>query len=119
MRISDWSSDVCSSDLDEARRCLLVLPAMLASHSFARVAPSAGWPIDFDSLPPDWAQAAFTVGPGRTTALAAVAGSTLMMLSFEMLDTRAPLRGVFGGHSPLKTATSARTTRRNARKERA
>src|SRR3546814_1624099 len=88
MRISDWSSDVCSSDLDEARRCLLVLPAMLASHSFARVAPSAGWPIDFDALPPDWAQAAFTVGSGSTTAIAAVAGSTLMLLSFERIDTR-------------------------------
>src|SRR3546814_12910938 len=80
---------------------------MLASHSFARVAPSAGWPIDFDALPPDWAQAAFTVGSGSTTAIAAVAGSTLMLLSFERIDTRSPIVGVFGGPSPLKTPHAA------------
>src|SRR3546814_17174698 len=108
MRISDWSSDVCSSDLDEARRCLLVLPAMLASHSFARVAPSAGWPIDFDALPPDWAQAAFTVGSGSTTAIAAIAGSPLMLLSFERIDPRSPLVRLSGGPSPLKNPPAPR-----------
>src|SRR3546814_11188903 len=32
MRISDWSSDVCSSDLDEARRAEAALRAVAVDH---------------------------------------------------------------------------------------
>ncbi len=105
--VSTTNSRLSAITGDEARRCLLVLPAMLASHSFARVAPSAGCPIDFEALPPDCAQAAFTAGSGSTTAIAAVAGSTLMLLSFDRIDTRSPTVGVFAGPSPLNTPHAA------------
>src|SRR5687768_1630722 len=80
---------------------------MLAVQIWLREAPSAGWPIDFEALPPDCAQLALTAGSGRTTATDAVAVSTLTLLSFDRIDTRSPTVGVFGPPSPLNTPQPA------------
>lgn len=90
-----------------ASRCLLLPPAILAVQIWLREAASAGCPIDFDALPPDCAQFALTAGSGSTTATEAVASSTLMLLSFDRIDTRSPTVGVFGPPSPLNTPQPA------------
>src|SRR3546814_10026254 len=43
MRISDWSSDVCSSDLSSFARRVLTLPRRSASRRSGRRARSCAW----------------------------------------------------------------------------
>src|SRR3546814_18519914 len=90
---------------------------MPALQVWLRDAASARWPIDFEALPPDCAQSALATAAGSTTAVSASAGSTLMLASFDRIDTRSPTVGVFGPPPPLKTpqpasgsATSAAAT---------
>src|SRR3546814_769555 len=46
MRISDWSSDVCSSDLLRCRACVKLLPTCRTSRCQVRVVPAAGcWDV--------------------------------------------------------------------------
>src|SRR3546814_11768364 len=59
MRISDWSSDVCSSDLPRDARGLEILAAIFNDRLFDRLRPEQGasygpvvdshWPTGFDS----------------------------------------------------------------------
>ena len=86
--VSTTNSRLSAITGEAARRCLLLLPAILASQTLVRAAPSAGWPIDFEALPPDCDQFGLTTGSGSTTATDSVAGSTLMLLSFDRIDTR-------------------------------
>src|SRR3546814_10743574 len=88
-------------------RCVLVLPAMLALQIWLRDAASARWPIDFEALPPDCAQSALATAAGSTTAVSASAGSTLMLASFDRIDTRSPTVGVLGPPPPLNTPQPA------------
>src|SRR3546814_20793489 len=75
--------------------------------------------MDFAALPPDCAQSALATGAGSTTAVSASAGSTLMLASFDRIDTRSPTVGVLGPPPPLNTpqpasgsATSAAANRK-------
>src|SRR3546814_10717391 len=63
--------------------------------------------MDFAALPPDCAQSALATGAGSTTAVSASAGSTLMLASFDRIDTRSPTVGVLGPPPPLNTPQPA------------
>src|SRR3546814_19752087 len=80
---------------------------MLALQIWLRDAASARWPIDFEALPPDCAQSALATAAGSTTAVSASAGSTLMLASFDRIDTRSPTVGVLGPPPPLNTPQPA------------
>src|SRR5690606_4348578 len=92
---------------EEARRCFLVLPAIVALQIWRREAARARWPIDFDALPPDCDHAALTTGSGSTTAVLASAGSTFTLLSFDRIETRSPTVGVFGPPLPFSAPQAA------------
>src|SRR3546814_3702389 len=73
MRISDWSSDVCSSDLDLIRACLDgALPARgVAAPVAAFLAPSRGYPVEPQPIGQQASAAAQRNREGRHHAFAA------------------------------------------------
>src|SRR3546814_10473752 len=46
MRISDWSSDVCSSDLVRSNRAMNVIAALLESRTGQQIDASRAWRIE-------------------------------------------------------------------------
>src|SRR3546814_11540456 len=46
MRISDWSSDVCSSDLVQRRALTKVLAIRIGAPASRGIPPFSGWPRD-------------------------------------------------------------------------
>src|SRR3546814_11141514 len=48
MRISDWSSDVCSSDLDRARQYCCIVHPRTAEADVGQPATRIGWVFDTD-----------------------------------------------------------------------
>src|SRR3546814_15850945 len=80
---------------------------MLALQIWLRDSASARWPIAFEALPPDCAQSALATAAGSTTAVSASAASTLMLASFDRINTRSPTVGVLGPPPPLNTPQPA------------
>src|SRR3546814_7727917 len=58
MRISDWSSDVCSSDLEEAAGCGIASVAALAGMSYQQARVAAAKLGIFAADPKLWSQTA-------------------------------------------------------------
>src|SRR3546814_11651777 len=46
MRISDWSSDVCSSDLKATRQCVIAIPARKLAAKVVKIGNCSGRDID-------------------------------------------------------------------------
>src|SRR3546814_17798999 len=85
MRISDWSSDVCSSDLVDRERALRLALAIECIHCYSLV---------HDDLPcmddDDVRRGKLTVHRAFSAATAVLAGDALHALAFDLLAYAAP-----------------------------